>query len=293
MKNKIFHTCIFILGFSLSLKAQKPESVIATVKYKFSQVLDTTNLSDVYTENMLLYIGKTASLFQSYDKMVDDSLPQFSRGINKGKNTSTAKYSPLGYPSFTPAVFRPVTTTAYYFYPSEYKWLQKNFLMFNNYISPLTSPFIKWEIKSDTMSISGLKCQKATGDWKGRTYTAWFCPELPFSYGPWKLNGLPGLILEAYDSKRQVRFGFAGFEINKDANKMIAFPENKTSMPPNRLIMATTAEWERLYELMWEEPRTIMEMEMGQKVLNPVIHFDPLFVKPKPFKNPIELEDKK
>jgi len=295
MKNRIFYSCMFILIliFSVSLKAQNQEPVIATVKYKFSQVLDTTNLSDVYTEDMLLYIGKTASLFQSYDKMVDDSLPQFGRGINKGKNTSTARYSPLGYPSFTAPQFRPVTTTAYYFYTSDHTWLQKNLLLLNNYISPLPSPDINWEIKSDTMSISGLKCQKATGYWKGRTYTAWFCPDLPFSYGPWKLNGLPGLILQAYDGKKQVVFDFAGFEKNKDINKMIAFPPNKTSMPPNRLIMATVAEWERLYNLMWQEPRTVMEMEFGQKILNPVNHIDPGFVKPKPFKNPIEFEEKK
>ncbi len=62
---------------------------------------------------------------------------------------------------------------------------------------------LNWEIKNQTKEINNFKCQKAVTKFRGRNYIAWFTTEIPLRYGPWKLYGLPGLILEAYDSKNE------------------------------------------------------------------------------------------
>ncbi|HIR32843.1 MAG TPA: GLPGLI family protein, partial [Candidatus Coprenecus merdigallinarum] len=46
----------------------------------------------------------------------------------------------------------------------------------------------------------GYNCQRATGTFRGREWQVWFTYDIPYNYGPWKLGGLPGLILKAEDS---------------------------------------------------------------------------------------------
>ena len=69
-----------------------------------------------------------------------------------------------------------------------------------------TARIISWELLPQTKNITSFKCQKAQGNFRGRTYTVWFTNDIPVSMGPWKLNGLPGLILEATDSLNQLQF---------------------------------------------------------------------------------------
>jgi GLPGLI family protein len=72
---------------------------------------------------------------------------------------------------------------------------------------------LAWDIKNQTKLIGAYLCQKAEVDYYGRHYVAWFTPEIPVSDGPWKLHGLPGLILEAEDSKRELIFEFASLTL--------------------------------------------------------------------------------
>lgn len=56
----------------------------------------------------------------------------------------------------------------------------------------------EWSINSDsTQNILGYECIMAETDYHGRHWKAWFAPEIPYPFGPWKLQGLPGIILRA------------------------------------------------------------------------------------------------
>lgn len=71
----------------------------------------------------------------------------------------------------------------------------------------------QWEMVDDsTKTILGYECMLATCNYHGRQWKAWFSPEIPVSDGPWKLSGLPGLILEAYVPNSNFRFIATGIE---------------------------------------------------------------------------------
>lgn len=50
----------------------------------------------------------------------------------------------------------------------------------------------QWEIHNDTMTVLGYLSQKASCNFRGREFVAWFTTEIPISEGPWKFYGYPG-----------------------------------------------------------------------------------------------------
>ena len=69
------------------------------------------------------------------------------------------------------------------------------------YLSKEPLAKVDWTLTDDTLTISGLLCNRATGKLYGMQWTAWYTEEMASSAGPWKLRGLPGLIVKAEDSE--------------------------------------------------------------------------------------------
>lgn len=57
---------------------------------------------------------------------------------------------------------------------------------------------LNWQITPESKQIGDYQCVKATLNFRGLDWEVWFTPDIPMPYGPWKLYGLPGLIVEAY-----------------------------------------------------------------------------------------------
>ena len=67
-------------------------------------------------------------------------------------------------------------------------------------------PLQQWRMGTETQTILGHLCYKATCHWRGRDFIAWFAPDIPVKAGPWKFGGLPGLILKLQDTAGVYRF---------------------------------------------------------------------------------------
>jgi GLPGLI family protein len=223
MKKQLLLFAALVMAL-LSASAQKPDTASIVVHYKFSHQRDTANAKNVYAENMMLQVGKRSTAYKSYDARLAaldvkrQIQEQMAANGGNGPIRVNQKNGAMG-------------GTSYYLFPDENKMIRIEREIFNRYLIAGDLPVINWQIGTDTASFGGLHCQKATTHFKGRDYTAWFCPDIPVHGGPWKLSGLPGLILEAYDTKKQVVFKFDGIE---DISKMAA-PEksaNDAAQPP-------------------------------------------------------------
>ncbi len=76
---------------------------------------------------------------------------------------------------------------------------------------------ISWEVTRDIKQILGYNCTKAVGNFRGRTWEVWFAPDISANVFPWKLAGLPGVIVEAKDQENvflwkmeKIQFNYTG-----------------------------------------------------------------------------------
>jgi GLPGLI family protein len=181
--------------------AQQPDLSIARVKYAYSHVRDTNNRANPHQEQMLLVFGKNASVFTSHDRI--ERLKQRINAI-KQQNNENSGTSQVYRSSGVPRKLE--TAVDIYAFTNEKKCFSIELIMANKYVIEDSDLQINWQIAKDTSNVGGINCRKATGRFKGRNWIAWYAPEIPVQCGPWKLNGLPGLILLAYDERRDIQF---------------------------------------------------------------------------------------
>ncbi|MEO7531472.1 MAG: GLPGLI family protein, partial [Sediminibacterium sp.] len=144
-------------------------------------------------------------------------------------------------------------------------------------------PAINWKIVAEVKEIKGFSCQKAMGSFKGRSYEAWFCDKIPYSNGPWKLGGLPGLIIEAYDSKKEVVFKFGSIEYEKSdgAKVTLALPTDLIKTTPKKY-----AEYQAA--VLRNTDATKSTLPPGVKKMDDTFNGDGKLVKKREMNNPIE-----
>ena len=70
----------------------------------------------------------------------------------------------------------------------------------------------QWTVEADTATLAGWMTHQATCELGGRKWIAWFAPELPFSDGPYKFSGLPGLIVRLESEDGDYVFSLTGME---------------------------------------------------------------------------------
>lgn len=221
MKNAILTFCLFFLlinvfsqGLDMSYPVKNLEQVELKATYNLTFQPDSLNPLEIREEKMLLFLGKTQSNFLSKNRFL-------SREVIKSLSTEADLQAVLTTRGLLPP-------------PSRFKFeIYKNFpqgkISKIEYILPdyfkyqENLPLLKWSISNETKNILGYQVQKATTSFAGRNWIAWFAPEIPYSDGPYKFSGLPGLILKLHDTRNHYLFELVSIEEPEEV-QAIEFP---------------------------------------------------------------------
>lgn len=99
-----------------------------------------------------------------------------------------------------------------------FKDIESNYLMHNSpvgnkeYIINESLSEFSWVLTDEVKLVNDLKCFKATANFRGRKYIAWYTLDIPLSTGPWKFYGLPGLITDIYDTTNTFRWSIVSIK---------------------------------------------------------------------------------
>lgn len=198
---------VIAIVLSFTALSQPADTAIGKIIYQeqlaYSGDSNTTGLT-YFTKTMYLYIGRSAAIYQSQAVDYNASRRIVNHGVDSNKidkDELTKKIEER-----LAGIALPTTGTQYLKYYNSDQLLIHQSAFGEEFLITDTVPAINWNITADTKEIASFQCRKATTTFRGRNYTAWFTTDIPVSAGPWKLGGLPGLILQAEDDKRQVSF---------------------------------------------------------------------------------------
>lgn len=200
-----------------------------------------------------LYFTPDKSLF------IHNDYPKSDEYKELGTSVSFTKGDPEGFPIFIDKKIGVL------YCKSDYQ-ATKTLYIFKENI-----PAIEWSIQKESRMIGQFLCFRAKGVFGGRTYNVWFTPDIPLPYGPYKLGGLPGLILEAYAEDGMVKYTLQSFEASTTDRPIFDAPKNGKEISQEafkELVIAKLLNAESLstpaYTITNQDPPTDFYIEKNQ-----------------------------
>lgn len=215
-------TMAYTLNAQIEKRSKLLEPAIWEGQYQLVKQLDTLGTATV-TDTTILRIGKNISQYYACSAFRIDSLlcsPGGSDILQKQMMDAIKTKKPIPGPRIT----------------NEYHYKNRKTDTITTYVER-QSPLIfdeayekqAWIQTGHTKNILGYSCHSASCRFRGRDYVAWYTTEIDLPEGPWKFGGLPGLIVEVYDTKHHYHFTLIG--IKKGDLSPIYFYRTSTKEP--------------------------------------------------------------
>lgn len=240
--------------------------------YEAKMQSDSTNKELKSEDLLVLWHSGSYSVFQSYYKYEQDN---YQKDFLE-KAESSGNFDPEEFMKGRRALRQPRLGIIVHKDLNKKEMVYQDSYFFANYFFQDQLWEIPWKISKETKMILGKKCTKATASVVGREWVAWFTEEIPISDGPHIFHGLPGLIMELYDTNdyfhfilveienREVDMSKIGFDNLIKTTRSKLFETKRKYYKDVRLGMGTRANM--------VSPETLIDMqERYNKTNNPII----------------------
>ncbi|SHE51936.1 GLPGLI family protein [Chryseobacterium vrystaatense] len=256
----VFFIALFAFASAQDSKDAKESANRFFYELTFKPKKDSTKLDKVVT--ILDITDKNRSIYQDYTVIAQDSIMKIEmEAIQKSgmmkdlsKSLKTPKISARVYKTYPSMKIQYVDKIASGFTPTNIGYSEE--LKFN------------WNILNDKQKIGEYNTQKATTEFGGRKWTAWFSTDLPFQDGPYKFFGLPGLIIKIEDDQKNYSWVLQGNKKIKDYTEY-SYIESLMQAKGGKVNELTREKFEKTFNDFKKDPfasiRPMMTQEMMSK----------------------------
>ena len=205
------------------------DTAMVAVYYEMKYKQDST-IDNYTTAQTVLLWGEKYRLFADYYSILKDSLIDDAAAKNKSAfavfGEGQALTNHIKYKQ------RVLTNNSTGLCKVRYK------VAMNQYEYEETQPAIKWTLQHQDSTLNGIACSKASCRYRGRNYEAWYAKDVALPLGPYRFGGLPGLIMQLYDTHRQFVFTLNALDTNPKVNNLVylAVVDNLESGPRNKIM---------------------------------------------------------
>lgn len=257
---------VFFIALFVFSNAQDKDSKETANRFfyelTFKPKKDSTKMDKVIT--ILDITDKNRSIYQDYTVIAQDSIMKVEieamqkAGVMKdlSKTIRQPKISARVYKTYPSMKVQYVDKVANGFTPSNIGYSED--LKFN------------WNISNEKQKIGAYNAQKATTEFGGRKWTAWFSTDLPFQDGPYKFSGLPGLIVKIEDDEKNYSWILQGNKKVKDYSEF-SYIENLMQATGGKVKELPRDKFEKTFSDFKKDPfasvRPMMTQEMMSKTI--------------------------
>ena len=174
---------VIMMALALTTAAQAQVETVDTAQFVAVYDYECRTQNDEaasVTDRMqvVVQVGRTVTKsmpYSAYPVYDDESKPDVAAGFQEAL---------MHMPTVWTGLPTGQTTMREFIFPHEYEGYEP-------------TPDLAWTLTDDTLTVSGYLCQQATATFRGVEWRVWYTEEIPSSAGPWRLRGLPGLIVKA------------------------------------------------------------------------------------------------